>query len=29
MIATGNTGGHLANSWPAFIAKEVGPWLKP
>lgn len=29
MIGSGNPGGHLANSMPAFIAKEVKPWLRP
>jgi pimeloyl-ACP methyl ester carboxylesterase len=29
MIWEGNTGGHLGTSMPAFMAKEVAPWLKP
>jgi hypothetical protein len=29
MIPTGYWGGHLGTSMPAFVAKEVGPWLLP
>jgi hypothetical protein len=29
MILEGHAGGHLGTSMPAFIAKEVAPWLKP
>jgi pimeloyl-ACP methyl ester carboxylesterase len=29
MILEGNTGGHIGTSMPAFMAKEVAPWLKP
>jgi hypothetical protein len=28
MIKTGHTGGHVGTSFPAFVAKEVAPWLK-
>jgi hypothetical protein len=29
MILEGHTGGHLGTSMPAFMSKEVAPWLKP
>ncbi len=29
MVWQGNMGGHLGTSMPAFIGKEVAPWLKP
>jgi hypothetical protein len=29
MILEGHLGSHLGTSMPAFVAKEVAPWLKP
>jgi pimeloyl-ACP methyl ester carboxylesterase len=29
MILEGNLGNHVGTSMPAFMAKEVAPWLKP
>jgi hypothetical protein len=29
MIFQGHLGGHIANSLPVFMAKQVAPWLKP
>jgi hypothetical protein len=29
MILEGNFGVHIGSSMPAFVAKEVAPWLKP
>jgi len=29
MVWQGNLGGHLGTSMPAFVGKEVAPWLKP
>jgi hypothetical protein len=29
MLLEGNTGGHMGTSMPAFMSKEVAPWLKP
>ena len=29
MICEGHTGTHFGTSLPAFLAKEVAPWLKP
>jgi hypothetical protein len=29
MIWQGHTGGHMGTSMPAFVGKEVTPWLKP
>jgi hypothetical protein len=29
MISEGYLGGHLGNSLPSFVAKELAPWLKP
>ncbi len=29
MILKGHTGSHVGTSMPAFLAKEVAPWLKP
>jgi hypothetical protein len=28
MIKTGHTGGHVGTSLPAFVARELAPWLK-